>query len=526
MGVAVPAVSILTAPSARVCEWGRDCNARAGTCIRPVDVEAETLALGVDLGTGSARAFLFDGAGRRLAGVRSPYTWRTAVDGTVEADADRVVDLVFAAMDGAVSAVPGDATVAAVGFSALWHTVLGVDVADRPVTPVFAWSDTRSTAAAAALRRELDEARVHDRTGVSLHPSYPPAKLRWLWEAEPDLFGRARRWMSLPEYLWLRLTGEHVADVSIAAGSGLLHQAELAWDREVLEACGVTPGQLARVATGHEAGSVPGHGVTGAARWPQLRRATWRMPVGDGACATVGSGCHDRTGLALSIGTSAALRVVTHGGWMAPAPGLWGYRLDQERTVLGGAISNGGLMRAWLERTLRLPAHGVELDALLAARVPGAHGMSVLPFLAGERSPHWPLDATAAFAGVRLAHSGLDFMQAGMEAVAYRLALLRRRLRHAVPEAADIVASGGAIRGSPAWAQLLADVLGEPIRVTADAETSSRGAALLALEAAGIATVSEAEDPPTTRIAPDPERHRLHAAALERHTELEARLGG
>jgi gluconokinase len=508
---------------------GADCNGRAGTCIQAVAVERETLALGVDLGTGSARAFLFDGAGRRLGGVRSSYAWRTAVDGTVEADADRVVELVFATMDRAVTSmpsVPGGAVVAAVGFSALWHTVLGVDGEGRPVTPVLAWSDTRGTAAAAALRRELDATRVHERTGVVLHPSYPPAKLRWLRESDPDRFGRARRWMSLPEYLWLRLTGEHVADVSMAAGSGLLQQAELSWDGEVLEACGVEAGQLGRIPTGHEEASVRGDRVAYAERWPALRDATWRMPVGDGACANVGSGCTDRTRAALSIGTSAALRVLTRDGWSAPPHGLWSYRLDRERTVTGGAISNGGLVRKWIEATHRLPAGGAELDALLAAREPGAHGMSVLPFLAGERSPHWPLEATAAFAGVRLAHSGLDFMQAGMEAVAYRLALLRRRLRAAIPEAADVVASGGALRGSPAWAQLLSDALGEPIRVTTDAETSSRGAALLALEAAGMAGAGGAEDPPTTRIDPDPERHRLHAAALERHVALEERLGG
>jgi gluconokinase len=488
-------------------------------------VETDRLAIGVDLGTGSARAFVLDVAGQRLGGVRQPYAWRTAVDGTVEADPDEVVERVLVALDGATAAVPAGATVVAVGISGLWHTLLGVGPGGKPVTPVFAWSDTRATAAAAALRSELDEARVHARTGVRLHPSYPPAKLRWLRADRPELWREARRWMSLPEYLWLRLTGEHVADLSMAAGSGLLDQARLEWDGELLQACDVAPDQLGSIAAGHAQGSLPGRAVPAAARWPSLRDALWRAPVGDGACANIGSGCTGADRAALSIGTSAALRVMTAGPWTPPPPGLWRYRVDPARSLLGGAISNGGLVRGWLENVLRLPAQGAELDALLEARQPAVHGLAFLPFLAGERSPDWPLDAVASVSGVRLATSALDLLQAGMEAVAYRLALLRERLRHALPGVREIVASGGALHASPAWASLLADTFGDPVRVTADPETSSRGAALLALEAAGQATVEDAPDPASSPVPPDAERHRLHAAALARHRRLESLLG-
>jgi gluconokinase len=446
------------------------------------------------------------------------------VDGTVETDADAVVDLVFGAMDGAVAALPSGSRVAAVGFSALWHTLLGVDGSGRPVTPAYAWSDTRATGAAAELRTELDEGAVRARTGVRFHPSYPPAKLRWLRSFHGDVFGRARWWMSLPEYLWLRLTGDRVVDASMAAGSGLLDQPRLAWDQELLAACSVDPDQLSRVVAGPDGGSVPGAEVPGASRWPALRSAVWRLPVGDGVCANLGSGCHDRSRAALSVGTSAAIRVVSPGGWTHPPTGLWSYRMDRDRTLVGGAISNGGLVKDWLENLLRLPASGAELDALLEARPPGSHGLSFLPFLAGERSPHWPLGAAATLSDLRLASSALDLLQAGMEAVAYRLVLLRTRLRDAVPESTRIVASGGALRASPVWARLLADALGEPVLLTAEPETSSRGAALLALEAAGLGTVAEAEPPPSTQIDPDPERHARHAKALERHLVLEGRL--
>jgi gluconokinase len=215
---------------------------------------------------------------------------------------------------------------------------------------------------------------------------------------------------------------------------------------------------------------------------------------------------------------------VLAGGYAPPPPGLFAYRLDHERTLLGGAISNGGVVRSWLRSLLQLPPEPTELDALLSARPPAAHGLSMLPFLSGERSPDWPLDAVAGLTGLRLASSALDVLQAGMEAVAYRLAILRALLGDAVPDVRCIIASGGALRESPYWSQLLADVLGEPLLLTSDTETSSRGAALLALAAAGMPQALEAATPPATTIAPDAERHAAHQAALLRHTRLEALL--
>jgi gluconokinase len=156
--------------------------------------------------------------------------------------------------------------------------------------------------------------------------------------------------------------------------------------------------------------------------------------------------------MCLTIGTSAAARCMMPWPRAARAPaGLWVYRLDESHAVLGGAISNGGLVRRWARRTLRLPEDDAELDELLAARPPAEHGLAMLPFLAGERSPDWPLDATALLAGVRLATVPLDILQAAMEAVAYRLALLRTRLLAEVPAARSVIASGAALQRSPIW---------------------------------------------------------------------------
>lgn len=478
-------------------------------------------ALGVDLGTGSARAFLFDLEGRRLGGSRLRYSWRVTRDGGVEADADELVRLVFRSVDGALAEASGQAEVVAVGFSALWHTLLGVDGRGAPVTPVYGWNDTRATTAASRLRARLDERAVHARTGARLHPSYPVARLVWLREAHPELFAGVRRWMSLPEYLWFKLTGDHAADLSIAAGSGLLHQEAMEWDPELLGVTGVGAGQLGRIVPGEDAAIRPAAGPA-AERWPGLRSALWRMPVGDGACACIGSGCTDEHRMALGIGTSAAVRAVVPAlPAEPPPPGLWIYRLGRDRALIGGAISNGGAVRDWLLSILRLPEDSESLDARLAERPPAGHGVAMLPFLAGERSPGWPLDATGALFGLRLGTDRLDLLQAGMEAVAYRLVLLRRLLLEAVPSARTIMASGGALRHSAYWPGLLADALGEPLLLTRDPEASSRGAAMLAFIAAGeLEGLKDVPVPRTSVIEPDPARHEAHAAALARHVAL------
>jgi gluconokinase len=481
------------------------------------------LALGVDMGTSSVRAFVYDRWGRNLGGARARYAWTATPDGGVEVDADALVGWTANAVDGALQEVGELASeIVGVGVSAFWHGLVGVGADGSAVTPVYAWSDTRARVAAADLRRELDETAVHARTGAVFHPSYLPARLLWLRRKRPEAFRRVRCWMSPGEYLELKLFGERRASLSMASATGLLDQSALAWDEVLVDALPLTTDQLSPLVDLDS----PFRGLRPewAARWPALRSLPWLPAVGDGACANVGSGCVASDCAALSLGTSGALRVLSREERVEIPRGLWRFRLDRERVLLGGAISNGGSVYRWLRETLRLPP-AEELEAILLARPPGAHGIALLPFLAGERSPDWPLSARAAMAGFTMATTPVDIAQAALEAVAYRLALVHHRLRQSFPDVARVVASGGALRASPAWARIIADVLGDPLEISAVREPSSRGAALLALEVLGIVRdAADAPTPPGETINPDPEWHAWHRRALGRHEDLDARL--
>ncbi|NJM07040.1 sulfatase-like hydrolase/transferase [Candidatus Gracilibacteria bacterium] len=189
------------------------------------------------------------------------------------------------------------------------------------------------------------------------------------------------------------------------------------------------------------------------------------------------------TRAALTLGTTAALRVMQAGSPPVPR-GLWAYRVDAAHALIGGATSEGGNVFQWLRTTLKLhdPA---TLEAELAALAPDSHGLTMLPFLAGERSPGWAGDVPATIHGLTMATRPADIVRASLEAVAYRCALIAELLGIHVGEQ-QLIASGGALRNTPTWCQILADVIGVPLVLSAEPEATSRGSALLALKALGV----------------------------------------
>lgn len=482
------------------------------------------LALAVDIGTSAVRAFIYDSDGVGISGVRLRYEWISTHDGGAEIDVERLVRLVVEAMEVAMAgAGPLSARIVAVGLTGMWHSLVAVGADDAPVTPLYSWSDTRAGAAAERLRRTLDERAFHARTGTVFHPSYLPARVIWLRETQPRVAATVRRWMTIGDYLALRLFGTPAISVSLASGTGLFDQHRMTWDAPLLDALGIRGEELPEIIDL----DTPLRGLRPefAGRLSALRDVPFVPVIGDGAAANVGSGCMRPEALALSIGTSAALRVLARVTSVTIPAGLWCYRLDRAHVVLGGALSNGGNVYAWMRNTLKLPSTE-EIESALSGGTPDVHGLTMLPFLAGERSPDWSLAARAAIAGLRLDTGPLELVRAGMEAVALRLALVQSLLRGSFPTLRTIVASGGALRQSPAWAQIVTDALGTPLAVAEDHEASSRGVALVALQSVGaISDAADVEPPPTTLLIPDTARTAVYARALARQLALGKALG-
>ena len=471
--------------------------------------------LALDVGTSSSRASLYDLQGRPVAGraSRIPYTPHVTPDGGGELDPHLLLDQVCAAIERVLTQDPLEEIVA-VATDTFWHSLIGVDDAGEPVTPVFLWLDARSRGEVAGLRQRLDEHAVHARTGCVLHWTYWPAKLTWLRRTRPHVFKRAQRWMSFGELLLEQLTGEPRLSLSMASGTGLLDVHSGDWDAEVLDVVGIDRERLGRIVPLKEAATTR--------RWPALSGVPWLPAVGDGACSNLGAGCASADRFAVMIGTSGAERVV----WSPPDPfevpwGAWCYRIDRRRVVLGGALNDGGSLMEWLRGALHLPALAVAEEEV-AAMEPDSHGLTVLPFWAGERSPGWADDARGAIVGLRLHSQPVEIQRACMEAVALRFGEVDQILLQAMPNAREVVATGGALLHSPTWMQILADVLDRPVLASAEPEASSRGASLLALETLGLLELPMEELQPdvTRRFEPRPEHTRRYRAAAERQRHV------
>ncbi len=462
---------------------------------------AGSYVVAIDVGSSSVRAILHDHRARTVPGVEVhiPHAPRVLPDGTAEIDADRLVVLVSRAIT-EVLTLAGHARskrIVAVGLSTFWHGLVVADQAARALTPVYLWSDSRSAGATAKLRRRLDAASVWQRTGCPIHPSYWPSKLAWLKTVQPDLWTSDVRWLSFGDLLYWRLFGRLGTSLSMASGTGLFRLDDCAWDAELLTELRISPHNLAPIGR-MEQGLAPAY----KRQWPALAGVPWMLAVGDGALANLGSGCITPDQRALTIGTSGALRLMHRPPRGRLPAGLWCYRLDADRLITGGALSNGGNLHQWLVQTLRLDGGG--LEARLRRMVPTAHGLTFLPHLAGERSLGYAPHAFGAISGLTSATRPEDIARAGLEAVAIECARINRRLDEIEPGTSRLVASGAAILSSPAWIQMVADASGRQVVAGGLKEASSRGAAIFALEALGLARVQDVYPGQGRTFKPDP----------------------
>jgi gluconokinase len=485
------------------------------------------LIVSIDIGTSSIRAMIFDGRGRTVEGLeaRRAHEIQATSEGAAEADPDVLLQIVFECLDELLGkAGPLQSSIGGVAACTFVNNLLGIDGEHRAVAPLTTYADTRGEGEVARLRSDFDEASVHDRTGCRFHPSYLPARLRWLSRAQPGLFARVARWVSIGEYLELKLFGETAVTTSVASWTGLLNRLLLAWDSSLLAGLPVNESHLSPLTDVRQ----PRRGLRTpfARRWPALAEVPWFPAVGDGAAANIGSGCFSSRQVAVTVGTTSALRAVLSTAPEHLPAGLWCYRVDRERSLLGGALSEGGSVFAWMRGILNLEPQ-LNLEEALGAMEPDSHGLTVLPFLAGERAPGWAGHARAALDGLSLATTPLEILRAGLEAVAYRLFLVFELLRPLVPGDPQVVASGGALLRSPAWLQIVTDVLGRPVAVCGVAEATSRGAALLALEALGA--INSLEEIPhfiQSPYQPDPRRHARYLEAVRRQEKVYGKLVG
>ena len=480
--------------------------------------------LTLDVGSSSARTLLFSLDGRQIEGFGSQVAYRagTTPDGGWEIDATELAGIAGRALGDICGQIRGqNLKPVAVAVDTFWHSILGVDADGNPTTALLHPFDTRSADAAKRLAQRVDNIAQHGRTGCVIHPSYPPAKLLWLSETQPEAFRRTKRWMSAGEFLFLKFLGKAAASTSMVSATGFWNQNANDYDVEMLSALPVSHAQFVSV----EDLDLPCGNSNNGTEWPELKNIPWFPALGDGACDNVGSGCTTQERFALMVGTSGAMRASVEAARIDIPEGLFCYRVDRKRFVLGGALSNGGEVFAWMKRTLRLPNDNEAIESQLAALRPVQHGLTILPLLAGERSTGWRADARAAIIGLGANTSPIEILQASLESVALRFCNVYEIMKSSLGEPREIVASGAALLHSEAWTQMMADALAHPIVQCVEPEATSRGAALLTLERLGaIPDIHAVTAKYGNTIQANAGNSALYKGALDRQRQLYSKL--
>jgi len=423
--------------------------------------------LAIDIGTSSVRSALFDAQARLVRVSKAARSYRLRHD--VDHAAELGPALLLRATKDCLSETQRHLTkrqpqvIAASGF---WHSLLGLDSAGNPLTPIYTWADARCVDDASLLRRRMNERAIQQRTGCMVRASFWPAKLIWLQRTRPKLFRRVARWVSPAEWIFEQLFGVRSCSHSMASGTGLYHLERHAWDEELLDTVGLKLSQLNPLQD-----------------CVQQRQTTIFTAIGDGAAGNLGSGA-TRPGLvAINVGTSAAARTIAPPGTPLPF-GLFRFVVDEQRCLLGGAISNAGSLRAWCLRELRLPNEKREIEKLLRQKWKEISRLTILPFWVSERAPTWPDDLSGTIIGLSQATTAADLLAATVAASFHRLAETLRELETAAGRATKIIVSGGVVQSTVSL-QMLADSLGREVEICAEPEASLRGAAVHALEQLG-----------------------------------------
>ena len=467
------------------------------------------------------RAALFDHRARRLPGTISQQTHSVSHsdDGAAELAPETLLTGVGHCLKETLARTRGR-TVTAVGVSCFWHSLVGADARGKAVTPVFTWADSRCRDDAARLREDLSEKAYHQKTGCMLRASFWPAKLRWLARTKPRLFGRVARWQSPAEWLASQFCDgdANACAYGMATGTGLFNPRTLRWETKLAGLCKVRPDQLGPL-------SEQPLRLSDKMRrqHPELAQAQWWPAIGDGAASNLGSGATRPARAAINVGTSAAFRVMREGHDARSPFGLFCYRVDATRYVVGGAVSNAGNLRAWCRRELNLPRDDAALDRALSARPGPLTSLVTLPFWSAERAPTWCEALRGELSGLSQNTTALDILQATTEAVYHRLARIADLSLGQSPAATKIIVSGGILKSS-GLLQRLADVLGRPVHPSTEPEATLRGAAVYALEKAGVkidagrdeGLVSGAVVRPRARLS------RLYAQERQKQQRLEA----
>jgi xylulokinase len=449
--------------------------------------KAGDLFLGLDVGTSSVKAILMSARGAVEAVASTPLSLETPEPGWAEQDPEAW----WAASAAAIRELLAPrrrAQVAAVGISGQMHSSVFLDKSGAVIRPALLWCDGRTTAECREIeQRAGGEGQLREWVCNAALEGFTLPKVLWLRNHEPAAFARLGAVLLAKDFVRLRLTGVMATEPSDASGTLMFDTARLRWSREMLDAVGLSPALLPDVGG---SAAVLGRVSDRAAKRTGLLSGTPVVGGGaDNACGAAGVGAVTPGEAVASWGTSGTVLAPTVEPRVDPklrahtfchvAPGLW--------YVMGVVLSAGGAFAWYRDQCARdLPKQKRDDKLVAEARgiAPGAEGVTFLPYLQGERTPHRDAALRAAFTGISLAHGRAHMTRAVLEGICFALRDSVMILKELDLMPSSLLLTGGGTK-SAFIRQLQADIFGVPVTTVNREEGGAYGAALLAAVGAG-----------------------------------------
>lgn len=473
--------------------------------------------LGLDLGTSSVKAMLIDdaqqviGVGHAALTVQRPHPgWSEQAPGDWLRATEEAVAALKASHPKELAAVKG------IGLSGHMHGATLIDAKDRVLRPCILWNDTRSHAEAASLD---GDPRFRALTGNIVFPGFTAPKLAWVKNNEPDTFSKVAKVLLPKDYLRLWLTGEYLSDMSDSAGTSWLDTGKRAWSSELLEATGLTVEQMPGLVEGTDrAGTLR---AELAEKWGLGSNVVVAGGAGDNAASACGMGTVGEGQAFVSLGTSGVLFAANASYLPKPESAVHAFchALPKTWHQMGVILSATDALN-WHSGVTGKSAG--ELTGELGEALKAPTGVTFLPYLSGERTPHNDAKIRGAFIGLGHESDRAVLTQAVLEGVTFAIRDSLEALKSAGTQIDRVTAIGGGSR-SRYWLSSIATALDMPVDIPADGDFGAAfGAARLGLIAAtGADPLSVCTAPETAEtVEPVAELTSTYEAAYGRYRAL------
>jgi len=450
--------------------------------------------IGVDIGTTSTKAVLYDEKGQFIMKHNIGYPLHTPNVEVSEENPDELFDAVLMTIKYVMRETNIDKKdLKLISFSAQMHSLIAMNASNERLTENLTWADNRAIKYAEEIKEKHDGDAIYRRTGTPIHPMSPLSKIFWMKHEQQEIYNQTAIFADIKTYIFYQLFEEYVIDQSMASSTGMFNLEDLDWDKAALRLLGISASQLPKV--------VPTtHILKGMKRrYATLMGIDEDTPIvvgaSDGVLSNLGVNAFKKGEVAVTIGTSGAIRTVIDQPRTDYKGRIFCYVLTENHYVIGGPVNNGGVVLRWLrdellasevETAKRLGVDPYDVLTKIANRVkPGADGLIFHPYLAGERAPLWNADARGSFFGLTLTHQKEHMIRAALEGVLYNLYTVYLALIEVMNETPSTIKATGGFAKSEVWRQMMADIFDTNLIVPESYESSCLGACVLGMKALG-----------------------------------------